>query len=552
MSGRPDKKASSFRRLSHVILAVLIIFVAGAGANSDTRIAQAQSPRPRQEKIGAEVIEALRTRGEAMIVIALVEPQTTRLRQSNLAQLQREVAVLQDDVLSTLTLTDFRPTHKYRAIPALSGKLLTESGLIKLAQHPNVARIDLDVGGRGGLANSVPLIGANTWHAKGVTGDGVVVAVLDSGLDTDHSDLSTALIHQECFLDNDGLINGQGLCPNGSDRQSGAGAAEDNAGHGTHVTGIIASRGNQSSVGVAPGSSIVSIKVTAGPSFSGVFYFFSEIVAALDFIINNRPDVQIINMSLGTSAMFPGDCDNSTSFNMAGAAAINTLRTQGVIAFASSGNSASGTQMTSPACLSNVISVGATNNSNTVASFTNSNASTDLMAPGVNTVSAYLSNGTITASGTSMAAPHAAGCAALLIQSGEAATPDQIETRLETSPIQVTDPTNGLVFPRIDCSLKPLTEVAVSGPATGMVNTTYLLTAASSPITATQMITYIWQATGQTPITHTGGLSDTVSFSWNMAGNQIITATAANAGNSVTDTHAITIYQTLYLPVVVK
>jgi hypothetical protein len=128
------------------------------------------------------------------------------------------------------------------------------------------------------------------------------------------------------------------------------------------------------------------------------------------------------------------------------------LRANGVTALASAGNNGSSTQMTSPACLSNVISVGATDNADNVWVDTNSNASTDIFAPGVGVLSSDLANGTIVADGTSMASPHAAGCAALLIETGEAVTPNQIEARLETSAFQVTDPGNNLTFPRIDCS----------------------------------------------------------------------------------------------------
>ena len=63
-----------------------------------------------------------------------------------------------------------------------------------------------------------------------------------------------------------------------------------------------------------------------------------------------------------------------------------------------------------------------------------------------------------------------------------------------------------------------------------------------NPITATQLITYIWQATGQSPVTHVGGLSDTVAFTWNTSGPKTITVTASNAGSIVTDTRMITIY----------
>ncbi len=407
-------------------------------------------------KVGPGVSETVRDQGTAQVVIALRQNPSMMRSQEDLATLAGQIAAVQQTVLAPLTPMEYRSRQIYEAVPALSGTILSPSGLAKLAADPQVTKIDLDVGGTGSLANTVPLIGADKTHLVGATGEGVVVAVLDTGIDTDHDDLKDDLIWQECFVDNNGAIDGSGKCPNGSDRQSGVGAAEDDAGHGTHVNGIVTSKGVVSSVGVAPDAEIVAIKVLDNCSFSGCFYAFSEIVAALDFIITSRPDVDMINMSFGTSAMFAGDCDNSTSWNIAGAAAINTLRANGVIAFASSGNSSSGTQMKSPACLSNVVSVGATDSADAVAGFTNSNAQTDIMAPGVSVLSDAIGNGTTTASGTSMASPTAAGCAALLIDLGVATTPDAIESRLKRSPVQVTDVTNNLTFPRIDCGLAPL------------------------------------------------------------------------------------------------
>ncbi len=349
--------------------------------------------------------------------------------------------------------TGFRPRHIYSAIPALAGQVTSPEALAALVRNPNVARIDIDVGGSGSLADAVAQIGAGARHDAGNKGAGVVIAVLDSGLDTDHMNLGDDLVAEACFLDNDGSINGAGLCPNGSDRQTGPGAAEDDAGHGTHVTGIVTSGGMLGAPGAAPDTSIVSIKVTSGPSFSGSFQYFSEIVAALDYLITNPGlQVQLINMSLGTNALFAGDCDASTAYNMAGAAAINTLRARGVTAFASAGNNGSSTRMSSPACLSQVISVGASDDDDTPAGFSNSNGTTDLFAPGVGIVSSGLSDTLTTASGTSMATPLATACAALLIETGEATTPDQIETRLETSPATVSVASSGLGFPRLDCS----------------------------------------------------------------------------------------------------
>lgn len=87
----------------------------------------------------------------------------------------------------------------------------------------------------------------------------------------------------------------------------------------------------------------------------------------------------------------------------------------------------------------------------------------------------------------------------------------------------------------------PLTGVSIDGPATGIPHTPYTFTAVATPITATQPITYVWQATGQTPITHTDGLSNTIAFTWSLTGTKMVTVTADNGLGVVTDTHTITL-----------
>ena len=225
------------------------------------------------------------------------------------------------------------------------------------------------------------------------------------------------------------------------------------------MTGIFTSKGTVSSVGVAPDSEVVAIKVL--DSLNNFYYYYyyydSEILAALNFVIVNKPvaggslDVDLINMSLGTNALFDSDCDASTAYNMGGAAAVNVLRAMGVTVFASSGNNGSTTSMSSPACLSDVVSAGATDDFDNVAAFTNSNASTDLLAPGVGVVSTDNTGSTAAKSGTSMASSHAVGCAALLIEAGVVATPAEVEARLETSSVQVS--VGNLTIPRIDCRI---------------------------------------------------------------------------------------------------
>jgi subtilisin family serine protease len=441
-------------------------------SNGDPLVARAEiqppsSPQVAAAKIGAGVREAIQAGGSAPVMVTFEVVGQSRLDHRgpvDLPALRRNVAAAQGAVLDGLPAAGLRIGKRFDAVPAIAGVIDTEAMLDRLARHPLVVGIHLDVGGTGTLANSVPFIGADQRHALGNDGEGVIVAVLDTGADTDHPDLSDDIgTAQACFGDNNSAIDGVGFCPNGSDRQTGAGAAEDDAGHGTHTTGIVTSAGTVSSPGVAPGANIVPIKVLNNCSFSGCFSAFSEIVAAWNYIINNNTaganlGVQVINMSLGTSTQYAGSCDATFP---AAAAAVATLRSIGITPFASAGNN-SGTLMGAPACLSGVVSVGATDNADNVAGLSDNNSTTDIFAPGVNVVSLAIGGGTTTASGTSMASPHAAGCAALLIESGEATTPNAIETRLETSSFTVSD--NGNTYPRIDC--RPLLGTVVIRKAT--------------------------------------------------------------------------------------
>jgi len=403
------------------------------------------------------------TSGRSIVVVALQPPENivggTGGTSAAINSIQNQV---------TRAVSGAREIYRFNNIPAMVIELDNMTDLNALSRNPGVRRIDLDVGGTGLLADSVPLVGATTRHGRSNSGNNVTVAVIDSGIDSNHPDLiDDVSTGQACFGYNGSAV-GFGFCPDGSDLQSGSGAAEDDAGHGTHVSGIITSGGVVASPGIAPDADVVAIKSLDNCNLSGCFYSFTlNVVAALDYIIDNpQLGVSIINMSLGTGAQFVGDCDNATSWTMAGAAAINTLRDMGVTAFASAGNGGSGTTMGAPACLSNVIAVGASDDFDTVASFSDSNSKTDIFAPGVSIVSDAIGGSTIILSGTSMASPTAAGCAALLIESGEATSPDAIEARLQTSDVHVVDPTNGLSFPRIDCSPCPLEYALVNQTVT--------------------------------------------------------------------------------------
>lgn len=115
-----------------------------------------------------------------------------------------------------------------------------------------------------------------------------------------------------------------------------------------------------------------------------------------------------------------------------------------------------------------------------------------------------------------------------------------------------------LAYP-ITPMIVPLASVALSGPTLGTLSSTLYFAAFASPVTATLPVTFVWNATGQTLVTHvvnslpgSSHLGDTSVYSWTAVGTQAITVTATNAGGSVTDTHSIAIVDTipLYLPLV--
>lgn len=389
------------------------------------------------QTVGGGVDEALQSNATVRVIVALKAPV-----RGSLAQRRRQSADVQSRVLTAIAPHDFQVVRRFHAAPALVGNV-TAAGLKQLRTNPNVARVDLDRGGAGDLADSVPQINATLVQEDyGIDGSGVTVAVLDSGVDTDHPDLVASLAGEQCFCSGNG-----GCCPGGGSTQSGPGAAEDDEGHGTHVAGIITSDGIVAPSGVAPGAGIVAVKVLDS---NNEFCCSSDIVAALDWVANDRPDVKVVNMSLGTFATYSGECDSEDAVTMAFASVIDALTQNGVAVFASSGNGSLANAMKAPACVGNTISVGAVNRFDQVRVSSNSDPTLDLLAPGAFILSDGLDGGTAIKSGTSMASPHGAGTAALLLEGFPSLTPAQILAVLRSTGLPVTDPKSGVTTPRID------------------------------------------------------------------------------------------------------
>lgn len=375
------------------------------------------------------------------------------ISKQDIKRLQKEV--LENSFSPEERNQDIKVIHKLENVPWMTGRI-NRKALEKLERHPNVAMITEDIRVKVHLAESGPLISSDAVHAAGYGGEGVAVAVIDSGIDTDHPDLQDDLLWEECFL-----YHG---CPGGGfggTRASGPGSAEDGLGHGTHVSGIITS-GHTTYKGIAPEAKIVAIKVIDDLGNGRA----SDTLAALDWVISNKDlyGISVVNMSLGSTQTYAGNCD---PLNQASAAVADAAKAAGLVLFASSGNDAVSAGISEPACLSSVISVGAAYDADVhavnwgtctdsqteadqIVCFSNVSTELDILAPGAKIDSSALGGGIISYSGTSMASPHAAGLAGLIIQKNPFLSPDDIENILKSTGIPTYDSRVDLIFPRVE------------------------------------------------------------------------------------------------------
>ncbi len=428
--------------------AALLLFA----IQTDTRV-ETVSAGPSVEP---QVFQALAQNETVSIIVSLRGPPAAGGGRADLAALRSRVAATQERVLAGIPQDALQLSYRYQAVPALAGSV-TAAGLEALLQRADVAEVSLDGTGVAATSRSATLIRADEVINAGVTGAGVVVAVLDTGIDTDHPDLANDILYEACYLQ---LQD----CPPEPH------PAEDNQGHGTNVAGIITSDGGFAPRGIAPGAKLAVYKVLTS-SGSGQF---SDWVAAMDDILVNHPEVDIVNMSLQSSNACPAT---------AMATAVAMLRDAGVATFISAGNHGAKHILSVPACLPAGISVGATYDSDVgersgwkvnctdtttaadqVACWSDSDNGLDLLAPGSVITSTGTGGGTSSFSGTSQAAPHAAGMAALVLEAFPDLTVDELENRIKAAGTPVTDdlhdsdPETNRTTPRIDARVALLTD----------------------------------------------------------------------------------------------
>ncbi|MFF6787924.1 S8 family peptidase [Streptomyces filamentosus] len=254
----------------------------------------------------------------------------------------------------------------------------------------------------------LPLSGTYTYPDS--AGAGVTAYVIDTGVRVSHAELG-------------------GRAVNGYDAVEGDTVAQDGNGHGTHVATTIAG----STYGVAKAAKVVAVRVL-DDNGSGTT---AGVVAGIDWVTAHHAAgaPAVANLSLGGGASTT--LDNAVKRSIA----------DGVTYAVAAGNSGVNARNSSPARVTEALTVGATSNTDAKASWSNYGAVLDLFAPGVSITAGWNTGDTATntISGTSMATPHVAGAAAVYLAGHPTATPAQVSTALvnAATPDKVTSPGSG-------------------------------------------------------------------------------------------------------------
>ncbi|MGI8385671.1 S8 family serine peptidase [Robertmurraya sp. P23] len=340
--------------------------------------------------------------------------------------------------------------YEFQTVPAISVSV-TEDEIQKLESNPNIDYIEENIlfsitetesirvlqsamaSSTGGTQWNIHQTNAQLSWNEGYTGDGVNVAVLDTGI-ASHNELAIA---------------------GGVSTVDYTNSWQDDNGHGTHVSGIIAAQPNIASVnglditGVAPDVNLFAVKVLDKAGAGNL----QDILEGLDWSISNGMD--IVNLSIGTS-------EYSQLFEQM----INKAYNSGIIIVAASGNDGLQNSVNYPAKFTNTIGVSSVNQSLNISNFSSTGNEVEFSAPGENIISTYKDGDYTIESGTSQATPHVTGMLALLKEKYPTVTNSELKTLLRnhTKDLGVTgkDPYYGYGMIYYQSNLSPVTSPAVS------------------------------------------------------------------------------------------
>jgi hypothetical protein len=429
-------------------------------------------PAPGRENVG--FVRESRGDGDVTVIpadaVALVEQGRLDPRLFDVSELVRQGYT---DARSTLPLiVSYRQSAApavevaatVRRLPSINGAAVVRDRARAgefwrwLTGSSEVAKVWLDGVAKPRLDVSVPQIGAPVAWGMGLTGAGVTVGVLDTGIKADHPDLAGKVVEARDFT---------GTRPD----------ASDDIGHGTHVAGIIAGTGAASGGryrGVAPDAKLVSGKVCVNFGCPE-----SDVIAGMEWI---APKVHVVNMSLG---------GESTDGTDPMSQALNNLTARYGTLFVVAGSNDRSidapdptNSVSAPAVADAALAVGSVSAQDTTSPFSGPGprigdyaVKPDIAAPGENIVSAR-APGTpdgdqnpvdanyTTLSGTSMAAPHVAGAAAILLQQH----PDWSAAALKPALMSTAKPTAGVFEQgagRVDVARAVTQHVTATGGSVG-------------------------------------------------------------------------------------
>jgi len=316
--------------------------------------------------------------------------------------------ILQDDYELPSGLLE-----RIRLIPSVQDARELEIGEAALP-HPDMEEIEEEASVSDRPADLIYLS-----YAKAFTrgAPGVNVAVLDTGVNLSHKELEGKIGKRFDFVDLEGIDTTDFIGHiKGYDD-----VVEDEVGHGTHVSGIVAAKGLAMDEGVCPDCTIMAVRVLAtmksGSRLVGAG-IIDNINAGIKWAVDNGADV--INMSLGIK---------HTGGGLPHEDVIRYALSKNVTVVAASGNDGTAERYY-PGALPGVIAVGATDNAGTVTNFTSYGANITVVAPGLNIYSSFAHNTYAFASGTSQASPFVAGTVGLMksyaAQQGRRLSNDQI------------------------------------------------------------------------------------------------------------------------------
>lgn len=342
----------------------------------------------------------------------------TRVREAR----RQLLGALKADVLAAAAEPELELLADYDQLPIVHARVRSARALENLRRQGRIRSIDAVVAVRPALAQSLALIQQPVVQMAGHIGEGTTVAVLDTGVD-----------YARAAFGSCSAPGGSCKVAVAQDFAAPDGLRDDSSLHGTNVAGIV--------LGVAPGARVAALDVFEADGLARS----NVIINAINWSIANRAayNIAAINMSLGGGRHFAAIAPTD-----AWGTAIANAVAAGIVVVAASGNNSYTDSLSLPAAYANVVSVGAFHDAggsvNQVTSFSNSASFLTMVAPG-----SMITAAGITMQGTSQAAPHVAGAAAVLRAMYPDASVAELVDKLKLGD-PLTDARNGLAKPRLD------------------------------------------------------------------------------------------------------